>query len=76
MATTVAEFCHERGLNALQLAERCGLDQSRTTAIIMGRWTPKPEERQKIAAVFEVSVDQIRWGHATPIQHIWGHGPS
>ena len=76
MAVTVAELCHERGLNATELAERCDMDQPRATAIIMGRWTPKPEERQKIAAVLEVSVDQIRWGHATPIQHLWGHGPS
>ena len=76
MAVTVAELCIERGYNAERLAEACDFDLPRATAIIMGRWTPKPEERQKIAALFELPVDDIRWGHATPIQHLWGHGPT
>ena len=37
------------------------------------QWSPP--ERQAIAAVFEVTVDDIAWGHKTPIQHIYGHGP-
>ncbi|MCG8587298.1 MAG: helix-turn-helix domain-containing protein [Pirellulales bacterium] len=76
MALTVAELCAERGLNAEQLAERCGFEQTRANAIVLGRWTPKPEERRAIAELFEVSTDDIRWGHATPIQHLWGHGPT
>jgi len=45
------------------------------TAIILGRWTPSPQERRKIADVFDLEPDQIAWGHKTPIQHIYGHGP-
>ena len=32
-------------------------------------------ERQRIAAVLGVPVENISWGHKTPIQHLYGHGP-
>ena len=76
MTRTIAELCVARDINAEQLAEHCELEQTRANAIILGRWTPKPEERQKLATFFGVSVDEIRWGHTTPIQHLWGHGPT
>ena len=77
MATrSVAELCVQQSLTVGQLTERSGLDNGRVIAIIMGRWTPSPEERQKIAAVLDVTVDEITWGHKTPIQHIYGHGPT
>ena len=72
---TVADLCRQNGLDARQLAEKSGLDEWRTTAILLGRWTPSPEERTAIAAVFNLPIDQIVWGHATPIQHIYGSGP-
>jgi transcriptional regulator with XRE-family HTH domain len=75
MPSTVAELCESQKINLAQLVERSGVDESRLTAIIMGRWTPSPAERQKVAAVFGVSIEDISWGHKTPIQHLWGHGP-
>jgi transcriptional regulator with XRE-family HTH domain len=75
MARPVAELCHEQQLTLAELANRSGLEVARVTAIALGRWTPSPAERQKIAAVFGVAVDDITWGHATPIQHLYGHGP-
>jgi transcriptional regulator with XRE-family HTH domain len=75
MTRSVAELCREQTIDVAQLSNRSGLDESRVTAIALGRWTPSPAERQKIAAVFGVAVDQIAWGHVTPIQHIYGHGP-
>jgi transcriptional regulator with XRE-family HTH domain len=72
---SVEELCREHGLTAQELAQRSGLDDQRVTAIVMGRWTPSPAERERIAAVFGVSKDEITWGHKTPIQHIYGHGP-
>jgi transcriptional regulator with XRE-family HTH domain len=71
----VDQLCVERGIDARQLAELAGLDEQRVFAIVLGRWTPSPEERDKIAAVFGLKRDQIAWGHKTPIQHIYGHGP-
>ena len=75
MVTNVAALCIQQQTTVAQLAERTGIDEPRVTAIALGRWTPSPTERQKIAAVFNVSVDQIAWGHKTPIQHLYGHGP-
>lgn len=75
MPATVEELCERQKLTLTQLAERSGLDVNRVTAILLGRWTPAPAERQCIAAVFNVSIDEIAWGHKTPIQHLYGHGP-
>jgi len=74
-AKTVDQLCVEQGLNVQQLAERTGLDEQRVVAIMLARWTPSPEERDAIAKVFGVPREQIVWGHKTPIQHIYGHGP-
>ena len=69
------DLCKERKLSSDELASQTGLDAQRVLAIVLGRWTPSPQERDRIAAVFELSKDQIAWGHVTPIQHIYGHGP-
>lgn len=75
MTHSVADLCHDRGLTVRELAVRSQLDEGRVLAIALGRWTPSPAERQKIAAVLGVAVDEITWGHQTPIQHLYGHGP-
>ncbi len=75
MSRSVAELCTERQLTIAQLAEQTQLDEGRVLAIALGRWTPSPGERQKIAAVFGVAIEEITWGHSTPIQHLYGHGP-
>ena len=72
---SVDQLCVEHGIDARQLAEKSSLDESRVVAIILGRWTPSPQERDAIASVFGTTRDQISWGHKTPIQHIYGHGP-
>ena len=80
MATTqssnMEELCKQRGISFDDLVEKSGLERTRVMAIYLGRWTPSPVERDKIAAVFGVSKDEIAWGHKTPIQHIYGHGPA
>jgi hypothetical protein len=75
MPRTVADLCNEQKIDVVELAKRSGLDDSRVTAIALGRWTPSPSERQKIAAVFGIAANEIAWGHSTPIQHLYGHGP-
>jgi transcriptional regulator with XRE-family HTH domain len=75
MTHSVADLCHEHGLTVPQLAERSALAEDRVLAIALGRWTPSPAERQKIAAALGVTIDEIAWGHKTPIQHLYGHGP-
>lgn len=76
MATvSVSELCVQHQMNVQQLAEKTMLEENRVLAIVMGRWTPSPRERQKVADAFGVEVTDISWGHKTPIQHIYGHGP-
>jgi transcriptional regulator with XRE-family HTH domain len=72
---SVDQLCIDAGISVRELAERAGVDEGRAGAIVLGRWTPSPDERERIAAVFGVTRDQIAWGHKTPIQHIYGHGP-
>ena len=72
---TVSDLCEEHKIDFKALAEKSGLEQGRLLAIVLGRWTPSPAERDKVAAVFGLSRDQIAWGHKTPIHHIYGHGP-
>lgn len=75
MIGSVQEVCKQKGLSLLELADRSGLDIPKVRAIFLGRWTPSPKEREGIATALEVSQDEIAWGHNTPIQHIYGHGP-
>lgn len=76
MARRVHDLCVENKITVEQIAERSGLDLGRVQAIFLGRWTPSPRERDRIAAVFGISRDDISWGHKTPIQHIYGQGPT
>ena len=71
----VDELCVEHKIDVKMLAEKSGLDETRVLAIVLGRWTPSPDERDKVAAAFGLTRDQIAWGHKTPIQHIYGSGP-
>jgi transcriptional regulator with XRE-family HTH domain len=73
---SVADLCLEQGIDVKQLAQKCGVDEQRVLAIVLGRWTPSPADRDAIASVFGLTRDQIAWGHKTPIQHIYGHGPA
>ena len=70
--TSVERLCAERGVDSKALAERSGVDEQRVVAILLGRWTPSPGERDAIAAAFGLSRDQVAWGHTTPVQHLWG----
>jgi transcriptional regulator with XRE-family HTH domain len=78
METTksVQQLCEENGIDYKELAKRAELDEQRVLAIILGRWTPSPAERDQVAAVLGTTRDQITWGHKTPIQHIYGSGPA
>lgn len=76
MAVSVAHLCQQRSMTVERLAELSGLDPSRVTAIMLGRWTPSPTERSQVAGVFGIDVEDIAWGHQTPVQHLYGQGPA
>jgi transcriptional regulator with XRE-family HTH domain len=73
MATTIHRLSEQCGLSVAELAARSGLDGERTLAILESRWTPSPAERLKLATALGVEVDEIAWGHGTPVQHLWGN---
>jgi transcriptional regulator with XRE-family HTH domain len=72
----VDQLCVEHGIDARRLAELSGVEEGRVAAIILGRWTPSPDDRDRIAAAFGLTRDQVAWGHKTPIQHLYGAGPA
>jgi hypothetical protein len=72
---SVEELCAEHQMDYRQLAAKAGLDERRVLAIVSGRWTPSPQERDKVAAAFGLTRDQIAWGHRTSVSHVYGHGP-
>lgn len=71
----IEQLCAEFKLTTQDLAQKAGLEEQIVQAIVLGRWTPSPEERDQIAAVFGLTRHDIAWGHKTPIQHLYGHGP-
>ncbi len=73
---TIEQLCVESGIDVRQLAERSNVDEQRVLAIVLGRWTPSPAERDRIAGAFGLTRDQVAWGHKTPVQHLYGQGPA
>lgn len=70
---TVDLLFEETGLTVEDVAERSSLHISRVEAIFMGRWTPSPTERERIAKAFGVSVDDISWGHTIDPRNVRYH---
>lgn len=75
METSVADLCAQHRIDLAELARRSGLDLDRIKAIVEGRWTPSPAERDRVAGVFGVTREEIAWGHRATVEHIHGHGP-
>ena len=71
----VARYVEERGFTASQLASTAGLDLKLVKAIVSGNYTPSPVQRQRLAAALGVSLEDISWGHAVPVEHLRGNGP-
>jgi len=60
---TIDLFFEETGLGIDDVAAKSGLLPQRVEAIALGRWTPSPAERKKIADAFGVEVEMVSWGH-------------
>ena len=71
----LAQYMEETGTNLEQLVEASGLEAKLVRVIASGNYTPSPSERQRLAAALGVEVEDIAWGHAVPVEHMWGHGP-
>ncbi len=72
---TVAEWMAERGLGFEELEAAAHLDPKVLDAILHGRYTPSPQQRQRLAAALGTETGQISWGFTQQVEHMYGHGP-
>lgn len=61
---TIDVLLAETQLSIEELAKQSQLSPQRIEAIVSGRWLPSPAERQRLAALLGVAVDEIGWGHS------------
>ena len=71
----IARYIEEGRISVDQLIAASGLDAKLVKAIVSGNFTPSPAQRQRLAAAAGVSVDEVSWGHAVPVEHLRGNGP-
>jgi hypothetical protein len=60
---TVDVLLEERDMALDELAQAAQLTLPRAEAIADGRWTPSPDERERIARAFGLPIEEISWGH-------------
>lgn len=56
-----------------EIAALAKLPPDRLEAIVVGRWTPSPEDRRRIAEAFGVSPDDVVWGHTMDPRNVRYH---
>ena len=71
----LARHMEEKGLSLEQLIKASGLDAKLVKAIVSGNYTPSPFERKRLAAALDISIEEVSWGHAVPVEHLRGNGP-
>ena len=71
---TFAQWMAERNLTQAQIVAESALEERVVEAIVRGRYTPSPQQRQQLAAALGVELEQITWDHATAVDHLYGHG--
>lgn len=70
---TIERIIEETSLSIADLATRACMEKRRIQAIVDGRWTPSPAERDRIAAALGLSVDAISWGHTMNFRNVTYH---
>jgi hypothetical protein len=71
----LARHMEELGFSLERLVAESGLDAARVKSIVEGNYTPDPVQRQKLAAALGLSIEDVSWGHAVGVDHMYGHGP-
>ena len=59
---SVADWLAERGMSLPELIEASRLDKRVVQAIVAGRYTPSPDQRQQIASALGVGTEMVAWG--------------
>jgi ribosome-binding protein aMBF1 (putative translation factor) len=71
---TVSGWMAERGMSLAELVEASRIDEHVVAAIANGRYTPSPQQRERLCAALGVSQEEVIWGHVTEVEHLYGHG--
>jgi hypothetical protein len=72
---TLGEWMTEKRVSLAELAKASALDKRVVEAIRLCRYTSSPEQRQALSAALGLSAEEVQWGHAAEVEHIYGHGP-
>ena len=72
---SIAQWMEERGVRLEELLQACALERRVVEAVLHGRYTPSPQQRQRLAAALGVRLEEVVWGHRAQISHVYGHGP-
>ena len=67
---TIDRLFEETGFAIEDIAERAAMPIDRVEAIALGRWTPSPAERERIAQAFGVAREDVSWGHSMDPRNI------
>jgi ribosome-binding protein aMBF1 (putative translation factor) len=71
----LARHLEEMGMTVEQLTTAARLDAKLVKSIVSGNYTPSPFERKRLAEAIGISVEDVSWGHAVPVEHLRGNGP-
>ena len=72
---TLGEWMADRGIGLADLVEASGLDTRVVEAVVGNRYTPSPQQRQRLSAALGIEPEQVAWGHQAAVEHVYGHGP-
>jgi len=70
---TVDVLLEQNDLTLDDLVDRSGLPFKRVEAIVFGRWTPSPSERQRVANALGVPIADVIWGHVMDPRNVRYH---
>ena len=70
----IARYMEAARISVAELGKAAQLDTKLVQAIVSGNFIPSPAQRQRLAAAFGVSTDDISWGHSVPVEHLRGNG--
>jgi plasmid maintenance system antidote protein VapI len=71
---TVGELLKLREMTIEQLAEATALDARAAEAIVAGRYTTSPKQRERVARALGVEPADVSWGQSMEVDHLYGHG--
>jgi hypothetical protein len=72
---SLAEWMAERRIGISDVVKSSGLDPKVVEAVIKGRYTTSPQQRQRLAQALNLSPDDIGWSQSVQVDHLYGHGP-